>query len=218
MRAWSAPDVPALPVSGPEVKIHDTASGLQVTTAPEGPARLYVCGITPYDATHMGHAATYVAFDLLNRAWRSAGHAVTYVQNVTDVDDPLLERAEKVNVDWVELAERETELFRQDMRALRVLPPAEYIGAVESIPLVIEYIERLRAADAVYDLEGDLYFRVAADPSFGQVSDLGREEMLTIFGQRGGDPERLGKEDPLDSLVWLAERPGEPSWESPWGR
>ena len=93
------------------------------TTAPEGPARLYVCGITPYDATHLGHAATYVAFDLLNRAWRNAGHEVTYVQNVTDVDDPLLERAAKVHVDWVELAERETELFRQDMAALRVLPP-----------------------------------------------------------------------------------------------
>ena len=93
------------------------------TTTPDGPARLYVCGITPYDATHIGHAATYVAFDLLNRAWRNAGHEVTYVQNVTDVDDPLLERAAKVNVDWVELAERETELFRQDMAALRVLPP-----------------------------------------------------------------------------------------------
>ena len=107
-------------------------------TRPEGPARLYVCGITPYDATHLGHAATYVAFDLLNRAWRNAGHEVTYVQNVTDVDDPLLERAAKVHVDWVELAERETELFRQDMAALRVIPPDHYIGAVESIPLVID--------------------------------------------------------------------------------
>ena len=103
--------------------------------APDGPARLYVCGITPYDATHLGHAATYVGFDLLHRAWRNAGHDVVFVQNVTDVDDPLLERATKVGVDWAELAERETELFRQDMQALRVLPPDHYVGAVESIPL-----------------------------------------------------------------------------------
>ncbi len=146
MRAWPSPEIPTLPVAGPPVALHDTATGGLVTTAPDGPARLYVCGITPYDATHLGHAATYVGFDLLNRAWRNAGHEVIYVQNVTDVDDPLLERAEKVNVDWVELAERETELFRQDMTALRVLPPAHYIGAVESIPLVVDLIERLQAA------------------------------------------------------------------------
>lgn len=218
MRAWSAPDLPVLPVPGPEVTIHDTATGELVPVVPEGPARLYVCGITPYDATHMGHAATYVGFDLLNRAWRNAGHQVTYVQNVTDVDDPLLERAAKVKVDWVELAERETELFRQDMRALRVLPPAEYIGAVESIDLVIDYIERLRAADAVYEVDGDLYFRVTRDPSFGAVSSYDREQMLALFGERGGDPQRAGKEDPLDCVVWLRERPGEPSWDSPWGR
>lgn len=218
MRAWSAPDVPALPTPGPVVRIHDTASGELVETHPTGGARLYVCGITPYDATHMGHAATYVGFDLLNRAWRSAGLDVTYVQNVTDVDDPLLERANKVKVDWVALAERETELFRQDMRALRVLPPEHYIGAVESIPLVIAYIERLQAKGAVYELEGDLYFRVASDATFGTVSSMSREEMLTTFAERGGDPERVGKEDALDSLVWLAERPGEPSWESPWGK
>jgi L-cysteine:1D-myo-inositol 2-amino-2-deoxy-alpha-D-glucopyranoside ligase len=200
------------------VAIHDTASGSRVTTSPDGPARLYVCGITPYDATHMGHAATYVAFDLLNRAWRNAGHDVTYVQNVTDVDDPLLERATKVNIDWVELAERETELFRQDMTALRVLPPAHYTGAVESIPLVIDLIERLQETGAIYRVEEDLYFSVTADPSFGEVSGFDREEMLRIFPERGGDPDRPGKKDPLDCVVWRAERPGEPSWESPFGR
>ena len=140
MRAWPSPDVPSLPVTGPVVRVHDTASNALVETSPEGPARMYVCGITPYDATHIGHAATYVGFDLLNRAWRNAGHEVSYVQNVTDVDDPLLERATKVNVDWAELAERETQLFRDDMEALRVLPPAHYIGAVESIPQVIALI------------------------------------------------------------------------------
>src|SRR5438128_5231729 len=168
MRAWPSPEIPTLPVAGPPVVLHDTASGGPVTTSPDGAARLYVCGITPYDATHLGHAATYVAFDLLNRAWRSAGHDVTYVQNVTDVDDPLLERATKVGVDWTELAERETELFRQDMTALRVLPPDHYIGAVESIPLAAALIERLQDAGAVYRVEDDLYFSVTADPAFGR--------------------------------------------------
>jgi L-cysteine:1D-myo-inositol 2-amino-2-deoxy-alpha-D-glucopyranoside ligase len=218
MRTWPSPEIPTLPIQGPAVAIHDTASGSRATTSPDGPARLYVCGITPYDATHMGHAATYVAFDLLNRAWRNAGHDVTYVQNVTDVDDPLLERATKVNIDWVELAERETELFRQDMTALRVLPPAHYTGAVESIPLVIDLIERLQETGAIYRVEEDLYFSVTADPSFGEVSGFDREEMLRIFPERGGDPDRPGKKDPLDCVVWRAERPGEPSWESPFGR
>jgi L-cysteine:1D-myo-inositol 2-amino-2-deoxy-alpha-D-glucopyranoside ligase len=217
MRTWPSPEIPTLPSQGPAVAIHDTASGTLVTTTPDGPARLYVCGITPYDATHMGHAATYVAFDLLNRAWRNAGHEVTYVQNVTDVDDPLLERATKVNIDWVELAERETELFRQDMTALRVLPPAHYTGAVESIPLVIELIERLQETGALYRVDEDLYFSVTADPAFGEVSGLDRDEMLRIFPERGGDPDRPGKKDPLDCIVWRAERPGEPSWESPFG-
>src|SRR3954452_23922327 len=178
MRAWPSPEIPPLPVAGPPVVLHDTASGGPVTTAPDAAARLYVCGITPYDATHLGHANTYVAFDLLNRAWRNAGHAVTYVQNVTDVDDPLLERAAKVHVDWVELAERETELFRQDMAALRVLSPAHYVGAVESIPLVIELIQRLEAAGSVYRVDDDLYFSVTADPGFGAESGWTREQML----------------------------------------
>ncbi|WP_166138363.1 cysteine--1-D-myo-inosityl 2-amino-2-deoxy-alpha-D-glucopyranoside ligase [Nocardioides ochotonae] len=217
MRAWSSPEIPTLPVEGPPVILHDTASGGLVTTQPDGAARMYVCGITPYDATHLGHAATYLGFDLLNRAWRNAGHEVSYVQNITDVDDPLLERAQKVNVDWVELAERETELFRQDMTALRVLAPAHYIGAVESIPLVIRLIERLQSAGAIYRVEDDLYMSVTADPTFGQECGLSREEMLRIFPERGGDPERPGKKDPLDCVVWRGERPGEPSWPSPFG-
>src|SRR3954471_15398654 len=158
MRAWPSPEIPTLPVAGPAVALHDTPSGSKVTTTPEGSARLYVCGITPYDATHLGHAATCAPFNLLNRAWRTAGHEVAYVQNVTDVDDPLLERAAKVHVDWAELAERETELFRQDMTALRVLSPAHYIGAVESIPLVIDLIQRLDAVGTIYRVEDALYF------------------------------------------------------------
>jgi L-cysteine:1D-myo-inositol 2-amino-2-deoxy-alpha-D-glucopyranoside ligase len=217
MRAWSTPEVPTLPVVGPPVAVHDTASGGRVTPEPDGPARLYVCGITPYDATHLGHAATYIGFDLLHRAWRNAGHDVTFVQNVTDVDDPLLERAEKVHVDWVELAERETELFRTDMQALRVLPPAHYVGAVESIPLAIEVVQRLQSAGATYSLDGDVYYSAAADPAFGEESGYDRETMLRLSAERGGDPDREGKKDPLDVVVWRGQRPGEPSWESPFG-
>ncbi|WP_109505597.1 cysteine--1-D-myo-inosityl 2-amino-2-deoxy-alpha-D-glucopyranoside ligase [Nocardioides speluncae] len=218
MRTWSAPAVPSLSVAGPSVSLFDTTTGEVVETRPDGAARLYVCGITPYDATHMGHAATYVAFDLLNRAWRNAGHDVVYVQNVTDVDDPLLERATKVHVDWQELAERETQLFRDDMEALRVLPPEHYVGAVESIPLAIALIAKLQAAGATYTVDGDLYFSVTADATFGEVSRLDRDTMLALFGERGGDPDRDGKKDPLDCVLWLSERPDEPSWDSPFGR
>ncbi|MBS43555.1 MAG: cysteine--1-D-myo-inosityl 2-amino-2-deoxy-alpha-D-glucopyranoside ligase [Nocardioides sp.] len=220
MRAWTGPDVPSLDVRGPEVALHDTASGKAVTLVPVEPgtpARLYVCGITPYDATHLGHAATYVGFDLLQRAWRNAGHDVRYVQNVTDVDDPLLERAEKVGVPWEQIADRETELFRADMTALRVLPPDVYLGAVESIPLVVAMIEKLAEAGATYAVDGDVYYRVDADAAFGSESGYDRETMRALFGERGGDPDRPGKEDPLDCVVWRAERPGEPSWESPFG-
>jgi L-cysteine:1D-myo-inositol 2-amino-2-deoxy-alpha-D-glucopyranoside ligase len=220
MRAWTDPEIPTLAVKGPEVALHDTATGMLTPVGPQSAdaaASLYVCGITPYDATHIGHAATYVGFDLLNRAWRNAGHQVVYAQNVTDVDDPLLERATLVGVDWVELAERETELFRQDMEALRVIPPAHYTGAVESIPLVIALVERLQAAGAVYKVEDDLYFSVTADAEFGAESNLTREQMLEIFPERGGDPERPGKKDPLDCVLWRAERPGEPAWPSPFG-
>src|SRR6478609_10746173 len=146
MRAWTSPDVPRLEEIGQAdpLRVHDSSTGALELSDPVGAARMYVCGITPYDATHLGHAATYLAFDLLNRGWRDAGHEVRYVQNVTDVDDPLLERATATGVDWAELAERETELFREDMTALRVLAPDAYVGAVESIPLVVDMVQRLQ--------------------------------------------------------------------------
>ena len=178
---------------------------------------MYVCGITPYDATHLGHAATYLAFDLLGRVWRDGGHDVLYVQNVTDVDDPLLERSASTGQPWEELANEQIELFRADMAWLRVLPPAEYVGAVESIPMITSFIDRLRAAGATYEVDGDLYFPVHADERFGSVSNLDAETMRTLFGERGGDPGRAGKKDPLDALLWRREREGEPSWSSPFG-
>jgi L-cysteine:1D-myo-inositol 2-amino-2-deoxy-alpha-D-glucopyranoside ligase len=181
------------------------------------PARLYVCGITPYDATHLGHAATYVGFDLLQRQWRDRGLAVRYAQNVTDVDDPLLARASETGEAWERLAERETALFCDDMAALRVLPPDHFVGVTESIPLIVDVVERLRSRGAAYELDGDVYFAVGADPSFGGVSGLDGEAMRALFAERGGDPDRPGKKDPLDPVLWLRKRPGEPSWSGPLG-
>jgi L-cysteine:1D-myo-inositol 2-amino-2-deoxy-alpha-D-glucopyranoside ligase len=219
MRAWEPVVVPGLRDVGgaPQVRVRDTATGRPVTLDPGGQARLYVCGITPYDATHLGHAATYVAFDLLNRAWRDAGHEVRYVQNVTDVDDPLLERAQATGEDWQALARRETDRFRDDMAALRVVPPDSYIGAVESIDLVADLVQRLRDHGAVYDVDGDLYFSVHTDPAFGRVSRLDDASMRAVFGERGGDPDRAGKKHPLDCLLWQAPRDGEPWWPSALG-
>jgi len=182
---------------------------------------MYVCGITPYDATHLGHAATYLTFDLVNRIWRDAGHDVHYVQNVTDVDDPLFERADRDGEDWVVLGMRETALFREDMEALRVLPPRDYIGAVESINEVVELVEKFVASGAAYVVDDaeypDVYFRADATTQFGYESGYDRATMDHFFAERGGDPDRPGKQDPLDALVWRAQRPGEPSWPSPFG-
>ena len=137
MDSWISPALPALPGRGPELALYDTARRGVHAGSPDGPRTMYVCGITPYDATHLGHAATMITFDLVNRLWRDGGHPVTYVQNVTDIDDPLLERAARDGEDWLVLAMRETALFREDMEALRLLPPEHYVGAVESIPSIV---------------------------------------------------------------------------------
>jgi L-cysteine:1D-myo-inositol 2-amino-2-deoxy-alpha-D-glucopyranoside ligase len=197
--------------------VFDTASGSLRLAAPGGTARMYVCGITPYDATHLGHAATYLAFDLVQRVWRDAGLRVHYVQNVTDVDDPLLERADQIGVDWEALAHREIELFRADMTALRVLPPDDYVGAVESIPEIGKAVRRLLDNGAAYYVDQDVYFSVAATGRFGYESNYSRERMLALSAERGGDPDRPGKRDPLDALLWRAKRPGEPSWDTDLG-
>jgi L-cysteine:1D-myo-inositol 2-amino-2-deoxy-alpha-D-glucopyranoside ligase len=214
MDSWRGPRVPDLPGRGPETKIADTASGELVAAAAGSVATMYACGITPYDATHIGHAATFIAWDLLVRAWRDAGHTVVYVQNVTDVDDPLLERAARDGEDWRELADREIALFRGDMEALRLSPPDHYVGAVEALPIIERFNGLLGGHSALYDLDGDVYQARSADPSFGTVARLDPATMITLFGENGGDPARPGKKDPLDPLVWLAARPGEPSWPS----
>jgi L-cysteine:1D-myo-inositol 2-amino-2-deoxy-alpha-D-glucopyranoside ligase len=204
-------------------QVFDTARQHLVDAGPaQGTARLYVCGITPYDATHIGHANTYVAFDLLNRTWQDRGLRVEYVQNVTDIDDPLLERAAATGVDWWQLVEQQVQLFRVDMAALNVLPPTHYVGAVESIPLIADLIAQLHRRGAVYPVNGsdvgDLYFANDSDPQFGSLSRLSEDAAIPLFAERGGDPERPGKKNPLDWLVWRQARDGEPSWDSSLGR
>jgi len=241
MDSWRRVDVPVLPGSGPAPRIRDTASGELVLAAAGPVASLYACGITPYDATHIGHAATYTAWDLLVRAWLDAmpelqdareapdappppaRYTVIYVQNVTDVDDPLLERAARDGVDWRELARREIQRYRADMEALRVLPPTHLVGAVEALPVIERFAARLADRGALYDVDEDLYFARSADPDFGVLSGPGTPsgydlaEMAELAAGRGGDPGRPGKKDPLDALAWRAERPGEPAWDSRFG-
>ncbi|HEX5907098.1 MAG TPA: cysteine--1-D-myo-inosityl 2-amino-2-deoxy-alpha-D-glucopyranoside ligase [Propionibacteriaceae bacterium] len=221
MQAWSSRPMPSLPQPSaiPPLQAIDTATQQLVPIGPDtGTARMYVCGITPYDATHIGHANTYIAFDLLHRVWHDRGLEVNYVQNVTDIDDPLLERAAESGIDWAELAEQETQLFREDMAALNVMPPQHYVGAVESMPLIVDLIDQLRRRQAVYPVDDsefeDLYFAQASDSEFGSLAHLSEDEAIAIFAERGGDPDRLGKKAPLDCLVWRHARAGEPRWES----
>ncbi|GAA2876740.1 L-cysteine:1D-myo-inositol 2-amino-2-deoxy-alpha-D-glucopyranoside ligase [Actinoplanes cyaneus] len=216
MDAWTGHDVPTLPGDAPTLKLYDSARRSVQPVTPGDTATMYVCGITPYDATHLGHAATMIAFDLVNRLWRDAGRTVTYVQNVTDIDDPLLERAERDGEDWVVLAMRETALFREDMEALRIIPPAHYVGAVESIPSIVAHVRELVTRGAAYRLDdgtGDVYFDITKAPRWGYESNLSRPEMIQLSAERGGDPDRAGKRDPLDPLLWRGAREGEPVWD-----
>ncbi|MEB0304782.1 cysteine--1-D-myo-inosityl 2-amino-2-deoxy-alpha-D-glucopyranoside ligase, partial [Cryobacterium sp. 10I1] len=234
MRAWRHPDIPVLPGNSEAPHLYDTATEALVLAEPVDVARLYVCGITPYDATHIGHANTYLAFDTLQRVWLDAGYRVHYAQNVTDVDDPLLERATATGVDWRDLAASQVDLFRTDMEALGIIPPDNYVAVTEVIEEVADAVAQLWddglayavAVDAaeLSDTAGpaeaagsDIYFDIAAAErvapwQLGDESNLDREQMLTLFAQRGGDPDREGKRDALDPLLWRAARVGEPAW------
>ncbi len=219
MRAWPDVYLPLLPsrFKVPELSLFNTAAQKVETLPKKSLYRMYVCGITPYDATHLGHAATYLTFDLINRFLRATGAEVDFVQNITDIDDPLLERANRDGVDWKTLAQSQVDLFKGDMADLHVIPPKHYIGVVEAMPLVVDAVQKLKDAATTYEVGPDIYYRVHSDSEFGQRSHYSNEKMIEIFSQRGGDPQKPGKENPLDALVWLSQREGEPGWPSPFG-
>lgn len=228
MKSWSHPAVPAINGTGPVPRLFDTATQSMKDASATGDASLYVCGITPYDATHLGHAATYLAYDTLFRLWLDAGYDVRYVQNVTDVDDPLLERATATGIDWRELAESQIALFRSDMELLSIIPPKHYVGVTEVIDEVAAAVKLLIDRGFAYSVPSedafpDIYFDIRAAAlatpwHLGQESSLDRATMLVLSAERGGDPDRPGKRDALDPLLWRSEREGEPAWESVVGR
>ena len=216
MKSWSSVAVPALKrsIKFPQLSLTNSKSLTKELVGQKETYRMYVCGITPYDATHLGHAATYLTFDLINRYLRATGSQVLYVQNITDIDDPLLERATRDNLNWEDLALSQIDLFRGDMVDLRVIPPAHYIGAVEAIDLVSEAVSALQSKGTIYSIDQDLFFKNYSSPDFGSLSHLDKESMKEIFSQRGGNPTLVGKIDPLDCLVWMAKRENEPGWPS----
>jgi len=219
MKSWSKVELPPLHprYQLKELSLVNSKTGL-IQSIPEKPMyRMYVCGITPYDATHLGHAATYLTFDLINRYLHARGSIVKYVQNITDIDDPLLERATRDGVDWRDLAHSQIDLFTGDMESLRVLPPDSYIGAVESIPLVIDAIQQLQKLGSIYPIQNDYYFSNSPQSTFGELSHLNQNTMEEIFSQRGGNPDLPGKLHSLDCLVWMSQREGEPGWPSALG-
>lgn len=179
--------------------------------------KLYVCGVTPYDTTHIGHARTYLVFDMLVRYLRSHGATVEYCQNVTDVDDPLFERAARDGISWQDLAEQNVERFVTDCEALNIIPPTYFPRASAEISAMIPFIAQLVALGHAYTHNGNVYFSVRTDPEFGTMSRLDYNEMLMTANQRGNNPHDPYKHDPLDFVLWRAGNPGDPTWESPWG-
>lgn len=180
-------------------------------------ATIYVCGITPYDTTHLGHAFTYLSFDVLIRYWEHLGYAVRYVQNVTDIDDDVLRKSREVDEDWLALGNRWTTHFMRDLRDLNVRPPDVFPRATDVIPEMFHAIGALISKGLAYEADGNVYYSVAANPHFGKLSGLPKEEWLPTANERGNNPEDPLKRDPLDFVLWQAHQPGEPVWESPWG-
>ncbi len=218
MRSWPSVYLPPSDISTPHPLLCLTDSySNKKEELKDFPVASYVCGITPYDATHLGHAATYLTFDLIHRFLIASGRTLHYTQNITDIDEPLLERAKRDGQNWEDLATSQIELFREDMTELRVLPPNSYLGVVESMSTVINYIKALIDTGKTYDLQGDIYLDLRAIQGALEELPISINEAIDIFAERGGDPGRAGKRHPLDTLIWSAERPDEPSWQSPFG-
>ena len=214
MNPWPKPYIaPLSGLSFPNLKLMNSKK-VMTTIEPATPFKIYVCGITPYDATHLGHAATYVAFDLINRYQHLAGNRLDFVENITDIDDPLLVRAKRDSINWKVLAENQIDLFLTDMTALRVIPPSNLVAVTSSMKIIEDFITLLDQRGFLYQIENDHYFSVER---FLEDMPLSSDEAIKIFSERGGDPERAGKRHPLDPVVWMAHQGDDPSWESKFG-
>jgi L-cysteine:1D-myo-inositol 2-amino-2-deoxy-alpha-D-glucopyranoside ligase len=214
MNSWPKVYLPPLEgIEYPPLKLVDSNKGL-VELDNVSNFAIYVCGITPYDATHLGHAATYLAFDLINRYKILSGSTVNFVENITDIDDPLLERAKRDNQGWQDLASKQIDLFSSDMSALRVMPPDSFIKVTDSLALIEDFISRLDKAGYLYKLDSDYYFSVG---KFLDQMRISIEQAIDIFAERGGDPKRAGKQHQLDPVIWIGNRDGEPGWASSYG-
>ena len=180
-------------------------------------ATVYVCGVTPYDTTHLGHAFTYTSFDILIRYLEFRGYRVSYVQNITDIDDDILRKAREVGQNWREMGDRWTAHFIEDMKSLNVRPPDYFPRATDGMAEIIGTVKALLKAGFAYESGGNVYFHIDAWPEFGKLSRLSREEMFRVAIERGNNPKDPNKRDPLDFVLWQAQGSGEPAWESPWG-
>jgi len=214
MNSWPQIFLPPLDdYSFPQLNLLDSNRGLVKASSSQN-FSIYVCGITPYDSTHLGHAATYLTFDLINRYQLLAKHQVDFIENVTDIDDPLLERAKRDNQDWQTLAQEQIDLFKSDMSALRIIPPKKLVKVTDSFDLIEKFITQLSDRGFLYKIEEDYYFSVG---DFLEDLPMSVDQAKVIFQQRGGDPERIGKKHPLDPVIWLANQEGDPGWASSFG-
>ena len=202
------------------MRLYNTMSGQIEDFAPRGtdvPVTIYACGITPYDVSHLGHALVGLTYDILGRYLRYRGYQTRYVQNVTDIDDDILKRAARDGIAWDELGRTQTARYLETMDRLNILRPDVYARATEETPKMVEIIGGLLERGLAYNKEGNIFFRVNADPDYGKLSKYDRAEMLAIAAERGGKPNDPLKDDPLDFLLWQAASPGEPTWPAPWG-
>ena len=216
MYSWPEIYLPPLDHSFPALQLFDSYRSQIDQVSSDHQFTMYICGITPYDATHLGHAATYLTFDLIHRYLRASGKSVHFLENVTDIDDPLFERANRDGVDWRDLGLDQIELFQSDMTQLRVLPPFELSLVTEKIEAIIALVERFIAEEATYGMDGDIYLDATKFTNFSDLP-LNFNEAIKIFAERGGDPSRPGKRHQLDPLLWRKSAEGEPSWSTSFG-
>ena len=218
MNAWPPVFRPNFAFSGsyPHLSLFDSLKGAKLELPVRDPMTIYVCGITPYDATHIGHAATYLTFDLVHRYLLAAGHRVVFLENVTDIDDPLFERARRDGMKWKTLVDDQLRLFTSDMTNLRVLPPIELTSVTEAMEEIIAFVASLVAKGLTYSLGSELYLDARRVTDFGDLP-LSMESAIAIFRERGGDPDRSGKRHPLDPVLWRPSAEDEPRWSTPFG-